>query len=840
MPAVGLAGGIVVDSAWALSLWLYVAVFIVGLALLTVPAVRLRVGLVWIVVPAWGVGGPLHHYSYRRVAADHVVRWTRADTPAVARVRGAVLTKPRIAPRATGPFAPWMYSPDRTSFVIEADSLEENRQFITVSGRVGVTVKEAAMDLGPGDRVELFGYLYRPPKPENPGQFDWARWKRRHGLLVGMSCNYRQSVRRLEEASRTSWLGAIAGLRTRARGLLLDEMLSSGEPQTPLLDAMILARRSGLDPSIREAFVRTGAAHYLAVSGFHVGMLAFFLYGVGRFVGLTRRGSALIVVVATVLYAILAEPRPPIFRATVLAVVVCASMILGRGRAYFNWLALSAICYLVWRPVELFDVGFQMSYLSVIGILLLAPAIRDGLLRLMVRPKHGPATELMAGLRDPANREKHRWYLPNNWLVFPVAVALAAWLSSLPLLVLNFQQFSPWGWLNTLLLLPLVAVVMFAGFGTLLAGLLSPQMAAMLTPVVELPAAALVWWVGILGKVPGVTVYTSTPPLLWVVLSYAALLGWVAAHRRIVRRRVGVVVTAGWLIVTAVWLAPSRPSGTLAMTVLSVGRGTSIVIELPEGGAALYDAGCSGSYDPGASAIVPFLAHRRIDRLETAIISHPNLDHFGGLPTVADRVAIRSVMISRHFEPLSPSNRPSSVLLAELRRRDLPIRLIDSSAGGFEIGGASFEVLWPPAVEPFELTANESSIVVRVTYRGQSILLAGDIEDGAQGHLLNRGVDVSADVLVLPHHGSVRRNSREFVEAVLPAYVVCSSSQRNAQSSQRLQAIVSQRPLYNTADEGAIQVVLGGARVEVSGFRSSHRDSGQLREHRGPITTRGG
>lgn len=824
VPAVGLAGGIIVDSAWALSLWLYVAVFAVGLVLLIVPAVRLRVGLVWIVVPAWGIGGLLHHHAYRRVAADHVVHWTRADAPVVARLRGTLLTNPRTAPRATGPFAPWMYSPDRTSFVIEADSLEADGQFTTVSGRVGVTVKEAAMDLGPGDRVELFGYLYRPPQPVNPGQFDWARWKRRHGLLVGMSCNYRDSVRRIEGVSRTSWLRSIDGLRRRARGLLLDEMLSYGGRETTLLGAMILACRSGLDPTIHQAFVRTGASHYLAVSGFHVGMLALFLYGAGRLVGLTRRWSAVIVVVATILYAVLAEPRPPIFRATVLAVALCASMILGRGRAYFNWLALSAICYLVWRPVELFDVGFQMSYMSVIGILLLAPAIRDGLLWLVVRPKHGPTAELMAQLRDPANREKHRWYLLNNWLVFPLAVALAAWSSSLPLLVLNFQQFSPWGWLNTLLLFPLVAVVMFVGFGTLLVGVMSPLAAGMLTPAIQLPAAALVCWVGILGKVPGVTVYTSTPPLVWVLLCYAGLWAWAAVHRRIVRRRVGVVVTAGWLIATGVWLAPSRPSGTLAMTVLSVGRGTSIVIELPEGGAALYDAGCSGSYDPGANAIVPFLAHRRIDRLETAIISHPNLDHFGGLPTVADRVAIGSVMISPHFEPLSPSNRPSSVLLAELGRRDLPIRLIDSSTGGFEIGGSDFEVLWPPAEEPFELTANESSIVVRVTYRGQSILLAGDIEDGAQGHLLSDGADLSADVLVLPHHGSVRRSTREFVEAVSPAYVVRSSSQRNVQSSQRLQAIVGQRPLYNTADEGAIQVVLGGPAIEVSGFRSGHRD----------------
>jgi competence protein ComEC len=719
-----------------------------------------------------------------------------------------------------------MFGPDRTSFVIDADSIAEGDRFVGAGGRMRVTVREAVMDLVPGDRVELFGYLYRPLQPVNPGQYDWATWHRRHGLHAAMSCNYRESVLRLETGEGVQGAQWLGGLRRRARGLLLDEMLSYGEPETTLLGAMILASRSGLDPSIHQAFVRTGASHYLAVSGFHVGMLALFLYGAGRLVGLGRRPSAVIVAVATVAYAVLAEPRPPIFRATVLTLAICAAMVLGRGRTYFNWLALSAICYVIWRPMELFDVGFQMSYACVAGILLLTPAIGDLLRWLAVQAKGGAPAILMEELADPTVRRGFWGRLKKRVLVLPPTIALAAWLSSVPLLIFNFQQFSPWGWLNTLLLFPPVVVVMFVGFGTLLAGAVSPLVAGMLTPVIEVPAGVLVWWVGWLGKVPGVTVFTSAPPTAWVVLYCAALLSWVAHHRRVVRWPVAVGFTLACTVVTAFWLAPSRPSGKLTMTVLSVGRGTSIVIELPKGGAMLYDAGCSGSYDPGASAIVPFLASRGIGRLETAIISHPNLDHFGGLPSVADRVSIGSVMVSPHFEPLSPRTKPSSVLLEELDRRRVPLRLVDSSAQSFEIGGAKFEILWPPTEPPFEPTANESSIVVRVTYRGQSILLAGDIEGGAQEYLISRGVDLSADVLALPHHGSVRRPTRKFVEAVSPTYLLRSTSQRNAQNSAQLQLIIGGGPLYNTADDGAIQVVLDGSSVDISTFGSARSRDG--------------
>ena len=440
----------------------------------------------------------------------------------------------------------------------------------------------------------------------------------------------------------------------------------------------------------------------------------------------------------------------------------------------------------------------------------------------------GYGTELRS--RDAAARQ---WPLRlNRWLLLPLAVSLAAWLSSLPLLVATFQQFSPWGWLNTLLVYPLVVVVMFLGFAALLVGLVSGLLAGVLTALLEPAAGLLIAWVSWLGMIPGVLVHTTSPPSAWVWLFYAGLAAWAAVHHRLVGLRLGLAVTVAWLVATAVWVWPTPPGGRLTMTVLSVGRGTSIIIELPEGGVVLYDAGSSGSYDPGPGTILPFLAYRGIGQIEAAIISHPNLDHFGGLPSVADGIDVGSVMLSSHFEPLSRRTqegagrptKPSWKLLKEIERRGLETLTIDSSTGPFEIGGASFEILWPPPTPPFELTANDSSLGIRVTHRGRRILLTGDIEDGAQGYLLSSGVDLSADVLLLPHHGSVRRSSRAFVEAVAPELVIRSASQRSADSSTGLREVIGDRRALNTADVGAIEVILDGDGVHWSAF---HADPGE-------------
>lgn len=792
-----------------------------------------------VVLLAGCLGGLLHHNAYHRVPADHLVHQAPADGSRTVRLRGHLLTAPRMSPNAQGPFAAWMFAPDRCSFVIEANSIEGPGGYQAATGQVRVTVKEAVLDVAVGDHVELFGKLYRPPPPGNPGQFDWARWSRRHGIHVGLSCGYRECIITLDDGAVGSWHRGLGSLRSRARGVLLDDMLDRGGDEMSLLAAMVLASRSDLDPSIREAFVEIGAAHYLAVSGFHVGMLAFFVYGAGRLLGLTRRRSAVVVVVLTIAYAILAEPRPPIFRATVLAVAVCASLIARRESHTLNWLALSALAYLVWKPMDLFDVGFQMSYVCVLGIVTLTPAVLAVLLRpvtRVLRRSYGPVETLIA-----ASTGGGMWRrLVESVTQLPMSVTLAAWLSSLPLLLYYFHHFLPLAWLTTLLVFPLVVLVMFAGFGALLVGLVSPWLAGLLTPLVECPAGWLLWWVERIGQLPGTSVYTLPPSLVWVVLYYVTLAGWIAHHRASSgsagqRRQpahqaenaegksrasvtLPVAATCSVLlaVATVLWLAPRGSDGRLTATVLSVGRGTAIVLELPDGGALLYDAGSSGSYDPGQNAVIPYLAHRGINRLEAAVISHPNLDHFSGLPSVIDRVAVSQVMLAPYFELLSPPGTASHRLLEELRQRGQSIDNLDAGTGSFELGGAPFEVLWPPVDAPFELDANDSSIVLRVSHAGSRILLTGDIEEAAQACLLRSGRDLSADVLILPHHGSVVGNTKAFIEAVQPTCVIASTSERSGPRLERLLAVLGDRTFFNTAEQGAIRVELDGSAVGVS------------------------
>ena len=803
LPALGLAAGIAFDRWAGAGAAPYLFGMLVGVVLPVWPFARRECVKLIVVLLAFCTGGLSHSRQVDRLPADHVLRYTR-NVPVLGRVTGTVVTRPRLPRKRSHVFSPWWYETGRTVFLLDADGVETAAAWAPVVGTVKVSVKAPVVTLAVGDRVEVFGWCYRPRPPDNPGQFDWAEHQRRHGLFVNLTCNHRECVRKLADAERT--VAALwARMRQRARVLLLDELLTTGGPETTLLDTLVLGRRGSIEPRLNEVFVRIGCAHYLAVSGMHVGMIAVFVWFVGRALGAPSRGCAGAVIVVSVFYALIADPRPPILRATIMTIAVCTGLLLGRPRNFLNGLSLAAIVILTVGPAQLFDVGFQLSFSAVLAIVYLSPLLMDIPRRLrpsVVRSGGDDDIDLFVERRAAtAAGRARRWLELRFWWM--LSASTVAWMTSLPTVLIHFDRFSPWGWLTSLLLFPLVLVLMAASFTKLLCALVWPTLAPLLTTPVQWLASLLIHEVELLDHLP------AAPVIPWwlAVLVGASLIVWAGQRRWAHGRRLSGILACVSLVGLAWWLAPARGDGRLTMTVLSVGRGTSIVLELPDGRVVLYDTGASGSYDPGASIIMPFLRHRGIRRIDAAFISHPNLDHFSGLPTVIDRVRTGPVYITPYFEPLSTGGKPSRALLDELRAHHAPVRIVNARSRSLVFGNVVFELLWPPPDLGDDVACNETSLVARITYAGRSILLTGDIETLAQGRLL-AGADLRADVLLLPHHGSPRHNTLDFVEAVAPEVLISSTFVRRTEQGPGFDRIVGRRRHFNTTDHGAVTVIL--------------------------------
>ncbi len=397
-----------------------------------------------------------------------------------------------------------------------------------------------------------------------------------------------------------------------------------------------------------------------------------------------------------------------------------------------------------------------------------------------------------------------------------------------PLAAYHFNSLFTFGWPFSALLLPFVFLTLAGGFVKILFGLLWPSTAVVFGAVLEGITNVLLWVVDMLSRVPAAMIDVPTPSGWWIALYYSlvvAVVLWRSPKSpfefRLNARWPAVIGVAVVLTAIPAFL-PAGANGTLRLTILAVGPGSATLIEMPNGEAYLYDAGTLADYDAGRHTVMPALRARGIRRIHGAIISHPNYDHYSALFALCELIHIDRLIISPHFERMAEADKPDGQLLAQARKLGIAIEHIQAGPQVFDLdlGGSAVrtEVLWPPAVLPPKTTVNDTSLVIRLTHAGRSILLTGDIDRYAEQQLLASGIDLRADVLILPHHGSVNEATADFIAAIDPLYVLQSSHHRSGPMASALRGMVADYRSFSTSEHGAITVTLQRQGLAVGSF----------------------
>lgn len=799
-PAGLLAGALVVTAAVAV------------LVSRRFPAISRHVATVVLALLA-GAAGYQRHQVAITLPAQHVAYMLDAE-PMLTRIVGEISTTPVTqAAEKHNPYLPYQ-PPPRTRFVLAAHALCTTEPATPTCGYVRVTVETDALAAGLGDVVELTGKLYRPRGPRNPGEPDWPQAQRLQGIHAGLSVEGNELVRKLAREGALH-RRALARIRGCVRSVLFEPYAHvEADPATRLLDALVLGQRSAPTRALNEAFVRTGAVHFLAVSGFHVGVLAWVVWMfVRRVLRRAATPAALATTIVLIIYAIVAEHNAPILRAVTMGVLACLALLLRRPLCVINWLALATLCVLTVNPLELFRPGFQLSFLQVLVLLTLVPATFRMLMR---RRADEPPTEA-------ETLHALVWQKAGHWLAGLAMVCLVAWATSLPLVMYHFGRFSAWGWLFCMLLSPLVIITIVLGFVTIITAPAGP-LATAVGHLLRWSTGGLLATVDRLAQVPGTLVEVRQPPLWLVALSYAAL-AWlvyfarrthseadIAASPSRPRRKVLVLVLLPALVVTG-WLgwyhAPRPQDKACTLHVLAVGSGSASVLVTPDHTAAVFDAGTMGNWDVGL-ATARALDALRVRRLETVTISHANFDHFSGVHTLLERYTPGSLCTNPYL-PSERAQKQSARQFFALLPPGTPPPEALRAGDERELGAALIEVLWPPdGIDDWE--ANDRSLVLRVRAFGRTILIPGDIERAGLRGLLAAERDgrvvLKSDVLIAPHHGSViKRDTAAFYAAVAPEVVVVSTSKPRPKLAELLsETLPPTCRLVSTREAGAVAI----------------------------------
>lgn len=756
------------------------------------------------------LGAVRMHLAWRAVPADHIARCTSA-TPTLATLRGRVDSVPQIYQ----PKVEMGYQPGpRLGFILQAHALKTRDGFHPCSGAVRVNIDEPYVHLQPGDEVELLGWLGRFQEAANPGEYDAARAAEIRGLRAIFRVQSADGVTTLQPARQ----GLLQRLRNRLRTVARQRLMDIGDVQSGrIVSALVLGERSPALRDLNDTMRRAGIAHFLSISGLHLGIFLGFLYWLCRLMTLSTRSAALVVLVALCGYLLLAEPRPPLLRSAVMAGALAVAAWLGRPYAAINALAAALCVLLVLDPRQILTPGLHLSFIIVGGLILFGPQVRTLLFGRWIRRR---------GLM--VFRHRSRW---KRWLYFnaadgtmqAVSLSITAYLLAAPLAAAHFGLFSPYAAFLSILLLPLVVAILIPGYLSLALAWLVPNLSTALAELAGLPARGLSLLVSTMEALPGLSIPLRPFGVLWVLVCYLCLLAILWSLQR-PGRRILALFAVGVLVLATAWTQRThRPERGAELHMLAVGNGQCAVLQMPSGKTVLLDAGTRSGFDVYDRVLEPFLRHQRLPAVEEAFLSHANTDHYNALPGLLADAPPRCVHAppqfihspSRGAERLRNQTHSAGAEFRPLRRGD--VLHLD--------GQTTMTVLWPPNDQPAS-PANDTSLVLRIRCGNRSLLTTGDIGEDVHRALLADPSQLRADILVLPHHGGWVETLPALVEAVDPKIVLVSRSSppygptiRPAEIETFYKRLRRKRRVYTTGQVGWCGVQFGEAGLSVETMR---------------------
>ncbi|ULA58204.1 MAG: Putative Competence protein ComEC/Rec2 related protein [Nitrospira sp.] len=671
-----------------------------------------------------------------------------------------------------------------------------------------LTWREPDHDLRRGLRIRLRTRVHAPSGTLNPRGFDYAAYLDAQGV---------DAVGSVSGAGAIEVLGADEGLLSYPISSHIDAWRSQvrnaadtlPQPARGLFLSLTIGEQGFLAPEVREWFMTTGTVHILSISGSHLGLIALLSFALVRktclllpsmvLLGLSRwlipsRLAAVLTLVPVLGYTLLAGAETATIRSAIMIIIGLWTIWLGTSQYLLHALAAAAGLTLLVHPAALYDISFQLSYVSV---WVLALALQ----------RNRAIDELPSPTKGLAGRAFY-------WV--QESVRLTAWvtLATVPLVACYFNQVSWMGLFANLLMIPFVGLILLP-ISVLSAAWVIVSHSSTLpgAGVIELLGQGVIASTQWLAGLPGAEWYVAAPTVPTMLLFY--LLGWAMltdrpAHASPLVKR---AMALGMACLIVWWLWSPRPfsrEGQVRVTFLDVGQGDSAVIELPKREVVLIDGGATYErFDMGRSVVAPFLWNRGIRTIDHVIATHPQLDHAGGLAWILVHFQVKNFWTNG----VTRSEEFWRKIERALARRHLQANVAEQGRRMVEDGDCAIAVLNPPPGRDAssagkQPSLNNLSVVTELTCGGRRMLFTGDIEREGLARLAQSGHLHHIDLLKVPHHGALSSLDRGWLNSVQPERAVVSAGRRNPYGHPAGEVIAAyqslETQLWRTDQDGAV------------------------------------
>jgi len=728
-----------------------------------------------------------------------------------------------------------------------------------------------------GDRVRGWAVWRRPRNYQNPGSEDRAARLARRGVYVtGRSKSFQLletlpgdcagPIDRFANAVRGRVRESLNAIETESSGVDVD-----GQKRA-ILASLVIGDYSGLSSETRAAFQNAGTFHVLVISGLHVAWIAGTLFFIFRRLFIPEQVCLVLTTLAICAYACVIGSQASITRCLWVFMLFSVGRLLFRRASAMNILFSAALILLTWNPEWILETGFQLSFLSVAAIILTASPLIEGFLRPLFDPLRncGRDTRIFTrrGRKYRIGRLIRTWselfaeaaadrFFPRalsviQWLfrktggaafaiasTIVVSASVQLWIE--PLLAHYFNRLSWIGPFANIVVVPLASITLLAGIAC--ASLADIKTVAMLAGS---SAGLLSGAAEAFARIPGA--WQRCPTLSGASVLAVIILFFLWGLFRLRRQWAPCLYAVILLACAASGIEPlpefkrsgdapwQKGDQVLKLTFLDVGQGDAIVIRFPNGLVRTLDAGGyyafqseterAFGFDVGEAVVSRYLWHEWVRFLDSAAISHSDSDHAGGVPALMNNFRIR------RFDYASAGANPKALekLLILAQRQKIPVNAV--TAGMMEnVGGVVIQAIHP-AMNSLQTNANESSLVVRLTYNRFSALLTGDLEQSGEAEALRRVNDISAQLLKVGHHGSRAATSDLLLERTRPRWAVISAGLNNPYGHPSPEVLTRLKNrgarTFVTMDSGAITYETDGERYVIRSHVNGIMEEGSL------------
>ena len=588
-----------------------------------------------------------------------------------------------------------------------------------------------------GDTITLTGKIFSTPMPLNPGGYSYGKYLKSQGVSVVIKSN----IYNISKHSHSALIPLYA-----ARGKITENaFLYMPQDEASVVNALVTGSKDEMTESLKETFRRAGVYHIIAISGLHLNLIIMFL----SVLYLGFRANSMLKKLVAFLVTFLGCGFVLVFtglgisvqRAAIMAIVLCIAAFCQREYSPTASLFAAFVIILNISPSAYLDTSFQLSFSATAGILF--------------------ALEII-------NRyDFDKYPYPN--LIKSVILTTCANIFTLPFLIMTFGRISLVSVVSNLVIAPITAFLLGMSYLFGIASLvMPPAICKLIANITVVPAFAMNFASSVFSKIPFSYVEVTTT-LLCTALALAIGCFIVAKSKKY-----KLTLCAVFVIANMFFVSYNVYKEDCNLTFVSVGQGDCALINDTKGTAIMIDCGSESHSSISADEVIPYIRRQGIYKIDALVLTHFHTDHTNGIFELIDRGYLKSVILPDRL-PSEDETENAKKIYDALVSKGIPIHHISQGDTLTVNSKHKFRVLSPD--EKYNMSANNSSLVLEYSYDKKRVLFTADIEEEAMYPLLN--ILKSYDITKVSHHGGKNTLNSSFAQKISGKYAVISCGKDN-------------------------------------------------------------